>query len=97
MSTKPKIHIPTLEEDAALTAAALSDQDNPPLTDTELATVAKRRRGRPAAAVKNVPISLRVEPAVLAAFQGSGAGWQTRMNEALREWAQDHELLAADA
>ena len=97
MSTKPRIHMPTPEEDAALTAAALSDQDNPPLTDAELATVAKRRRGRPTAAVKNVPISLRVEPAVLAAFQGSGAGWQTRMNQALREWAQDHALLPADA
>lgn len=97
MSTRPEIHIPAPEEDAALTAAALSDEDNPPLTDVELSTVAKRRRGRPAAAVKNVPISLRVEPAVLAAFQGSGAGWQTRMNAALREWAQDHELLPADA
>ena len=97
MSAKPKIHMPTPDEDTALTAAALSDRDNPPLTDAELATVAKRRRGRPAAAVKNVPISLRVEPAVLAAFQGSGAGWQTRMNEALRQWAQDHELLPADA
>ena len=97
MSTKPEIHMPTPEEDAALTVAAQSDEDNSPLTDAELATVAKRRRGRPAAAVKNIPISLRVEPAVLAAFQGSGAGWQTRMNEALREWAQDHELLPTDA
>lgn len=97
MSTKLENYMPTPEEDAVLTASALSDQDNPPLTDAELVTVAKRRRGRPVAAVKNVPISLRVEPAVLAAFQGSGAGWQTRMNEALREWAQDHELLPADA
>jgi uncharacterized protein (DUF4415 family) len=96
MSTKPEIHMPTPEEDAALTVAALSDEDNPPLTDAELATVAKRRRGRPVAAVKNVPISLRVEPAVLAAFQGGGAGWQTRMNAALREWAQDHDLLPVD-
>jgi uncharacterized protein (DUF4415 family) len=97
MSSKPEIHIPTPDEDASLTAAALSDEDNPPLTDAELAIVAKRRRGRPAASVRSVPISLRVEPAVLAAFQGSGAGWQTRMNEALRQWAQDHDLLPADA
>jgi uncharacterized protein (DUF4415 family) len=96
MPTKPKIYIPTPEEDAVVTAAAMSDQDNLPLTDAELATVAKRRRGRPSAAVKNVSISLRVEPAVLAAFQRSGAGWQTRMNEALREWAQDHELLPSN-
>ena len=97
MSTEREIHIPTPEDDAALTAAALSDEDNPPLTDAELATVAKRQRGRHAAAVKNVLISLRAEPAVLAAFQRSGAGWQTRTNSALREWAQDHELLPADA
>ena len=39
MSTKLEIHMPTAEEDAVLTAAALSDQDNPPLTDAELAIV----------------------------------------------------------
>ncbi|WP_426197625.1 BrnA antitoxin family protein [Massilia sp. DWR3-1-1] len=46
---------------------------------------------------ETVRVSLRINPTVLAAFQKSGAGWQTRMNRALREGAQDHDLLAADA
>jgi uncharacterized protein (DUF4415 family) len=46
---------------------------------------------------ETVRVRLRMDPTVLAAFQKSGAGWQTRMNRALREWAQDHDLLAADA
>lgn len=41
-----KIVMPTLEEDAAITAAAETDPDNPPLTDEELA---RMRRGSPAA------------------------------------------------
>ncbi|MCT9117047.1 BrnA antitoxin family protein [Cupriavidus gilardii] len=39
MSTKRKIHIPTDAEDEALTRAALSDPDNPPLTDDEMASM----------------------------------------------------------
>jgi hypothetical protein len=34
---KPDTILPTPEEDAAITAAALADPDNPPLTDAELA------------------------------------------------------------
>jgi hypothetical protein len=37
MKLKPDTVIPTPDEDAAITAAALSDPDNPPLTDAELA------------------------------------------------------------
>jgi hypothetical protein len=40
-----RILMPTLEEDAAITAAAETDPDNPPLTDEELAWM---RRGSPA-------------------------------------------------
>jgi len=34
---------------------------------------------------KKVSITLRVSPDVLAAFRATGRGWQTRMDEALRE------------
>ena len=37
MRLKSDIEIPTLEEDADITAAASSDPDNRPLTDVELA------------------------------------------------------------
>jgi len=43
------IHIPTDEEDAAIHAAALSDPDNPPLTDEELARLRPAREVMPPA------------------------------------------------
>jgi uncharacterized protein (DUF4415 family) len=31
---------------------------------------------------------------VLAAFRATGAGWQTRMNEALKDWLKTHPLVS---
>jgi uncharacterized protein (DUF4415 family) len=31
-------------------------------------------------------VAIRFDPDVLAAFRAGGAGWQTRMNAALKEW-----------
>lgn len=48
----------------------------------------KRPRGRPAGSVAEqtkVPVNLRLDPDVLAAMRETGAGWQTRVNEALRK------------
>jgi uncharacterized protein (DUF4415 family) len=38
-----------------------------------------------------VPTSLRIDVRVVAAFKATGDGWQTRMNEALLEYALAHE------
>jgi uncharacterized protein (DUF4415 family) len=35
-------------------------------------------------------VAVRYSPEVLAAFRATGAGWQTRMNEALRDWLRTH-------
>lgn len=43
------------------------------------------RRGRPKGADK-VSTTIRFDADVLAAFKQDGAGWQTRMNQALRDW-----------
>ena len=45
----------------------------------------KNRGGRPKSDVTQVPVTLRVDPDTLAAYKATGAGWQTRMNEALRK------------
>jgi uncharacterized protein (DUF4415 family) len=45
----------------------------------------KPTRGRPKAEAPKVPVTLRVDPDVLAAYKASGPGWQTRMNEVLRK------------
>jgi uncharacterized protein (DUF4415 family) len=51
--------------------------------------LAKRSRGRPPSdpATKKVVIKLRIDPNVLAVFKAAGPGWQTRMNEALKQAA----------
>jgi uncharacterized protein (DUF4415 family) len=39
-------------------------------------------------------IAIRFSPEVLAAFRASGKGWQTRMDEALKEWLKTHSSVA---
>lgn len=87
--------VPTDEEDAAITRAAQSDQDNPPVTGEEMVNFkpARRGRGRPAQDVTKVPTSIRFDSVVLDSFKALGSGWQTHMNEVLRQYLVDtHQL-----
>lgn len=68
-------------EDAAITADALADPDNPPADDL------MRRRGRPLLDNPKQPVKLRLDADVVDAFKAGGPGWQTRMNDALRKAA----------
>lgn len=48
----------------------------------------KGRRGRPVGSTKadaKKPLTLRLDPDVIDGWRASGPGWQTRMNEALRD------------
>ncbi|MHC1999450.1 BrnA antitoxin family protein [Methylobacterium sp. CM6241] len=77
--------------------------DSPSMTDAELAELkplkegapeifklmTKRGRGRPPVESPKANLTLRVDPAVLDAYKASGAGWQTRMHEALARDAGD--------
>jgi uncharacterized protein (DUF4415 family) len=60
----------------------------PELHAALMAEIAKRKAGRPKAAVTKQTIAIRLDPDVLEAFKATGPGWQTRMNEALREWIE---------
>ena len=52
----------------------------------------KLRKGRgPQKAPTKELISLRVSRDVLGRFRETGEGWQTRMDEALREWIERRE------
>lgn len=68
--------------DEEITAAALSDPDNPPTSDEEWA---RARPGRPqmAAEDRKVLLSLRLDREVVEQFRATGPGWQTRMGEVL--------------
>jgi len=89
-----KVRMPTDEEDAAITAAAMSDPDALPWTDEQLEAarpsmrIGARPVGRPPVPVKRPTLSMRVDADVLAAFRQSGKGWQTRINAVLREAVQ---------
>nr|WP_245247490.1 BrnA antitoxin family protein [Tianweitania sediminis] len=52
---------------------------------------APRRPGRPRLENAKQPVSLRLEPEVLAKFKATGPGWQKRMNDVLKAAILDHE------
>jgi uncharacterized protein (DUF4415 family) len=56
-------------------------------TATQLLTP---KRGRPPSLTTKEHINIRIDADVLTAFKKSGAGWQTRVNDALREWLKTH-------
>ena len=91
-SKRPAIVPPTPEEDAAITAAAESDPDAQPLTDAQLAAMVPMRslRGRPKSESRKLLLSVRYSPEVVAYFKSTGEGWQTRMDDVLREYVARH-------
>jgi uncharacterized protein (DUF4415 family) len=91
---KPGTIIPTNEEDAVITAAAISDPDALPLTEEEWDSVKPMLRvgGRPKADVTKERITIRLSPDVLAVFKATGKGWQSRIDSALKEWVQEHHF-----
>ena len=38
-------------------------------------------------------MNLLIDLDVIEAYKAQGEGWQTRMDQALREWAQSHGLM----
>jgi len=48
------------------------------------------RRGRPRGAANKQQVAIRLDQDVIARFKASGAGWQTRMNDALKDWLKTH-------
>lgn len=51
---------------------------------------AYRKRGRPVSEVTKEQVAIRFDREVLSAFRAAGPGWQTRMNEALKDWLHTH-------
>ena len=89
---KPRTIIPTPKEDAAIAAAALADPDAAPLTAAQWTAVKPFVRiGRPPSSKPlKVPTTIRFDADVLASLKASGKGWQTRVNEAVRDWLKNH-------
>jgi uncharacterized protein (DUF4415 family) len=84
-----KLIRPSDTEDKQITAAALTDPDNLPLTNEELQQF-RRTRGRPQGSGKKEQVTLRLDADILEQFRATGNGWQTRINDALRDWVKQH-------
>ncbi|MDD5033247.1 MAG: BrnA antitoxin family protein [Methylococcaceae bacterium] len=48
------------------------------------------QRGKQKTPIK-VPTTIRFDADVLAALKSTGKGWQTRVNDAMREWLKTHQ------
>ena len=77
------IHVPSPEEDAEINAGIEADPDTYEPTDEELKQL--RPVGRPKAEVTKERITIRLSPEVLEHFRSQGPGWQTRIDEVLKE------------
>ena len=79
----------------------LIDEENPewtkkmlkqarPASEVIPKVVEAHRRGRPLKSGKKRQLTLRLSPEVVDYFKSSGPGWQTRMDEALKEYVKSH-------
>lgn len=85
------LHVPTPEEDAAITAAAMADPDAQPFTDAEWEAVKPFvKRGRPLGSGTKTQVTIRLDVDIVERLRASGPGWQTRANDVLRKWVQRH-------
>lgn len=67
-------------------------EDDRPATKQEMqaGVAAYRKRGRPPGELTKEQVAIRFDREVLSAFRAAGPGWQTRMNDALKDWLRTH-------
>jgi uncharacterized protein (DUF4415 family) len=81
---------------AAISAADWNAVDSPPISSKLIARMRPARRGRPPLGdTSKEQVTLRIDADVIARFRASGAGWQTRINELLRDGAAGFGAKAA--
>jgi uncharacterized protein (DUF4415 family) len=78
----------------------LIDDENPEWTEEDFKravpfsalpeSLQTKLRGRPKAAATKERITIRLSPEVVETFRASGAGWQTRVDAALKDWLKTH-------
>lgn len=83
--------LPTPEENKAINAGIAVDPDTYELSDTEFKQLKRLpgQRGSQKMPTK-VQVSVRISPEVVSYFKAKGQGWQTRMDEALKEYIAEH-------
>ncbi|MDF3835541.1 BrnA antitoxin family protein [Cupriavidus basilensis] len=86
------INLPTPEEDEAIKRGIAQDPDTYEVSSEDFKKMKPLgKRGRPKASHTKELVSIRYDVEVLDAFRSSGEGWQTRMNDALKDWLHTHQ------
>ncbi len=90
---KPGTILVSNEEELRIQAGIDADPDAYSLSDEEWEKVKPTvRMGRPPAEVTKERITIRLSHDVVSQFRATGAGWQTRMDAALRQFIEEHPL-----
>jgi uncharacterized protein (DUF4415 family) len=86
------LRIPSAREEAEIARGIAQDPDAAPLTDAEWEAIKPRvQMGRPPSPTPHkIPTTIRFDADVLAALKATGKGWQTRVNDAMRNWVKRH-------
>jgi uncharacterized protein (DUF4415 family) len=94
-ATDPDAHELT---DAELAEFRPASEVLPAILGKANADALMKRRGRPALAVdeRKVSMSMRYDRDLIEVFKATGEGWQTRMNDALRDWAKAHGMFRGE-
>ena len=93
--TKSATYRRDLEKARSVRDSTIDYSDIPPLTDEELDRMVRARAARLRALKR--PISIRLQPAVLQWLKREGPGYQTRINQLLREAMERSEKRARQA
>ena len=73
-----------------------ADPDERPATAQELRAGVesyRKKRGRTPSSAAKEQVAIRFDHDVLEAFRAAGPGWQTRTNDALKDWSRAHSIF----
>ena len=103
MLKQSKLIPPTEKEEAAINAGIAADSDTWEATDNDFSRMRpavetlpevvenyRKNRGRPPKENPKIQLSLRLSPETVKYFRSTGKGWQTKIDEVLREYADAH-------
>ena len=81
---REKLARPKADEDTLIARDVAADPDAAPDLSKPVAGIV-RRVGRPPKTDRKVSVTLRLDRDIVERFKATGAGWQTRINAALRK------------
>jgi uncharacterized protein (DUF4415 family) len=83
---REKLVRPSEDEDDRIARGIAADPDAAPDLSKPVGGIV-RRLGRPPKSDRKVSVTLRLDREIVERFKATGAGWQTRINAALRKFS----------